>query len=360
MRMRVLSERSGGIVMRIAATAFVMSAAMLAAGPAAAEGGGLATGSGIAVAVGGEVLTNAHVVEACQSIKLTFADGSSEPGQLVARDERNDLALVRIKRKFDPARIAVFRDTPPLRPGDSIVALGYPLSGVLATGPNLTVGNVSALAGLGDDTRYIQISAPVQPGNSGGPLLDMSGHLVGIVTSKLNAVRVAEAIGDIPQNVNFALKGQLAGEFLDSKLISYKTDKSASKLTPADVGDIARPFTVFIACTKSEQVAAAPAPQRASAPAPEAEVPSGELKGPVREAFIKKVHRSCVRKVHKDYPDVERKSVGGFCTCLANAQADAITPADIAYMNEHHKASEDYKDRFAKLAAACVKRAALK
>jgi len=76
-------------------------------------------------------------------------------------------------------------------------------------------------------------------------------------------------------------------------------------------------------------------------------------------SFIKKVHRSCVRKVHKEYPDVERKSIGGFCTCMANAQADAITPADIAYMNEHHKASADYKDRFAKLAAACVKRAGL-
>jgi hypothetical protein len=344
--------------MRIAA--LVLATTILAAGAAAAQGQQIATGSGVAIAAGGEVLTNAHVVEACQSIKLTFADGSSESGQLVARDERNDLALLRIKRKFDPARIAVFRDGPPLRPGDSIVVLGFPLSGVLATGPNLTVGNVSALAGLGDDTRYIQISAPVQPGNSGGPLLDTSGHLVGIVTSKLDALRVARAIGDVPQNVNFALKAQLAREFLDSKLISYKTDKSTARLAPADVGDIARPFTVYIRCTKSEQVASAPAPQRASAPAPEADVPSGELKGPVREAFIKKVHRSCARKVHKDYPDAARKTIKDFCTCLANAQADAITPADIAYMNEHHKASEDYKNRFAKRAAPCVKSAGLR
>ena len=345
--------------MRIAAITLVMSAALVAASAAAAEGGGLATGSGVAISASGEILTNAHVVEACQSIKLTFADGSSELGQLVARDEHNDLALLRIKRKFDPARIAVIRDAPPLRPGDSIVALGYPLSGVLATGPNLTVGNVSALAGLGDDTRYIQISAPVQPGNSGGPLLDMSGHLVGIVTAKLDVLRVARATGDIAQNVNFALKAQLAREFLDSKLISYKIDKSTARLAPADVGDIARPFTVFIACTKSEQVAAAPAPQRASAPGPEEEVPSGELKGPVREAFVKKIHRSCVRKAHKDYPDIERKTVGDLCTCLANAQADAVTPADIAFANEHHKLSPDYKDRFAKLAAPCTKRAGL-
>jgi S1-C subfamily serine protease len=343
--------------MRIAATALVVSAAMLAAGAALAQGPQIFTGSGVAVAAGGEVLTNAHVVEACQSIKLTFGDGTSDSADLVARDEKNDLALLRIKRKFDPARIAVFRDGPPVRPGDSIVVLGYPLSGVLATGPNLTVGNVSALAGLGDDTRYIQISAPVQPGNSGGPLLDTSGHLIGIVTAKLNAVSVARVTGDIPQNVNFALKAQLAREFLDSKLISYKTEKSIARLAPADVGDVARPFTVYIMCTRSEHVASAPAPERASAPEPEVEAPDAGLKGPDREAFIKRVHRSCVRKAHKDYPDIERKTITDFCTCLANAQADAITPADVAYVKEHHKASEDYKNRFAKLAAPCTKRA---
>ena len=81
---------------------------------------------------------------------------------------------------------------------------------------NLSVGNVSALAGLGDDSRYLQISAPVQPGNSGGPLLDASGHLVGIVTAKLDA-RVARFTGDVPQNVNFALKAEVARTFLDSK-----------------------------------------------------------------------------------------------------------------------------------------------
>jgi S1-C subfamily serine protease len=345
--------------MRIAAAAFVVSAVMLAAGAAVAQGPQIFTGSGVAIAAGGEVLTNAHVVEACQSIKLTFGDGSSESADLVARDEKNDLALLRIKRKFDPARIAVFRDGPPVRPGDSIVVLGYPLSGVLATGPNLTVGNVSALAGLGDDTRYIQISAPVQPGNSGGPLLDSSGHLIGIVTAKLNAVSVARVTGDIPQNVNFALKAQLAREFLDSKLISYKTEKSTARLAPADVGDVARPFTVYIVCTSSQHVASAPAPERASAVEPEVEAPDAELKGPAREAFIKRVHRSCVRKGHKDYPDIERKTITDFCTCLANAQADAITPADVAYAKEHHKTSEDFKNRFAKLVAPCIKRAGL-
>jgi S1-C subfamily serine protease len=74
----------------------------------------------------------------------------------------------------------------------------------------------------------------VQPGNSGGPLLDASGHLIGIVTSKLNAVRMARFTGDIPQNVNFALKADVARTFLDSRGITYQTAWSDQRLSPAD------------------------------------------------------------------------------------------------------------------------------
>jgi Trypsin-like peptidase domain len=114
--------------------------------------------------------------------------------------------------------VAVFRDGP-LRTGDAIVALGYPLSGLLATGANVSVGNVSALAGLRDDSRYVQISAPIQPGNSGGPLLDASGHLAGIVTSKLNAIRALQVTGDIPQNVILRSKRRLPEHFWTAKVL---------------------------------------------------------------------------------------------------------------------------------------------
>jgi S1-C subfamily serine protease len=158
-----------------------------------------------------------------------------------------------------------------VRAGDAVIALGYPLSGLLATTANLTVGNVSALAGLGDDSRYLQISAPVQPGNSGGPLLDASGHLVGIVTAKLDAALVARFTGDIPQNVNFALKAEVARTFLESKGIAYQTAHSDQQLSPADVGDIARPFTVRIECEQAvsrSAMAPAAAPAVASPSAP--------------------------------------------------------------------------------------------
>jgi hypothetical protein len=205
----------------------------------------------------GEILTNAHVVENCESITIGFPSGSSEIAVLIAHDQKNDLAVVRTKNQ--PSLVtAAFREGAPVRAGDTVVALGYPLSGILASNANLSVGNVSALAGLGDDSRYLQISAPVQPGNSGGPLLDASGHLVGIVTAKLDAALVALVTGDIPQNVNFALKAELARTFLDSKGISYRAARSDQQLSTADVGDIARPFTVHIECRQAASRLAAP------------------------------------------------------------------------------------------------------
>jgi len=344
------------------ATTIVMSAAMVATGVVAAPAAEIATGSGILIGASGEILTNAHVVEACRSIKLTFANGDAKSAALIARDEQNDLAVLRASRPPSTAAVAVFRDTPPLRTGDSIVVLGYPLAGVLATGANLAVGNVSALAGLGDDSRYLQISAPVQPGNSGGPVVDTSGHLVGIVTAKLDAVRVARAIGDIPQNVNFALKAQVARTFLDSKLISYKTDKSTARLSPSDVGDIARPFTVHVACTRTErrEVAAAPASAPAPAPSPARASASvapaasaGGLKGPLRDAFVTKSARSCTRKTHKENPQVALPTIRDFCSCLAEGEADATSEADLAYVSEHRRATDDYRDRISKVLAAC-------
>jgi hypothetical protein len=213
----------------------------------------------------GEILTNSHVVEDCNSITVQFSSGSSEPAALVARDQQNDLAIIRVKTPS--GSIATFRDSAPVRPGDAVVALGYPLSGLLTSNANLSVGNVSALAGLGDDSRYLQISAPVQPGNSGGPLLDASGHLIGVVTAVLDAVFVAKVTGNIPQNVNFALKAEVVRAFLNSKGITYQTARSEQSLSPADVGDIARPFTVHIECQQdASRVSAAPEPSSTSKP----------------------------------------------------------------------------------------------
>jgi S1-C subfamily serine protease len=103
----------------------------------------ISSGSGVVIGTQGEVLTDAHVVEHCA--KITVQSLSASPAHLIARDDKNDLAVVRSSLPASP--VAVLREGGPVRAGDAVVALGYPLSGLLATAANLSGGNVSALAG---------------------------------------------------------------------------------------------------------------------------------------------------------------------------------------------------------------------
>lgn len=152
----------------------------------------------------------------------------------------------------------------------------------------------------------------------------------------------------------------MARTFLDSKLISYKTEKSTARLSPSDVGDIARPFTLHIACSRTERreaaVASASAPPPRSARSVEADAPADGLKGPLRSAFVAKSARSCTRKTHKDNPDVPLATIKDFCACIAEGEADATSEADIAYLDEHRKASDDYRDRIGRVVGACKKK----
>jgi serine protease Do len=112
-----------------------------------------------------------------------------------------------------------------------------------STTGNVTTGIVTALAGLRDDPHQIQISAPVQLGNSGGPVLDVSGHLIGVVVSKLNAVR-----GDVPQNVNFAIKASTAANFLDAHGVAYRSATGEKALPIPDIVEQAKGFSAQVLC----------------------------------------------------------------------------------------------------------------
>ena len=110
-------------------------------------------------------------------------------GTVVARDTQNDLALISVDSQL-PA-VAPFRQTP-IRAGEDVIALGFPLPGLLAADLNVSKGIVSATAGLLDDSMKLQISVGVQPGNSGGPLIDSAGLVAGVVLSKLDALVMAK------------------------------------------------------------------------------------------------------------------------------------------------------------------------
>lgn len=203
------------------------------------------TGSGFFVSNQGHVLTNYHVIDGCSEVRIP---PSKEVVAVVASDPSNDIALISSSDLVKT--VAQFRDGRGLRVGDSVVVAGFPLRGLLASGVNITTGTVSALAGISNDTRMMQITAPVQPGNSGGPLLDQCGNVVGVVVSKLDAIAIAKASGDIPQNVNFAIHSSIARSFLDAQGIIYQTAISNKKKDTANIGDQARQFTVVVECWK--------------------------------------------------------------------------------------------------------------
>jgi serine protease Do len=202
------------------------------------------SGTGIFVTDEGLVITNAHVVNECSEIRVGVGQGESEIGRLVAKDAANDLALVKVSAK--PPRVGALRFG--VRLGENVEAFGYPLSQVLATSGNFTTGNVTALAGLGDDSRFFQISATVQPGNSGGPLLDENGNLVGIVSSKLNFLGELKSQSDIPQNVNFAIKATVAANFLQDNNIKFQIGEATQTMKAADLADQAKALSAFIEC----------------------------------------------------------------------------------------------------------------
>jgi S1-C subfamily serine protease len=189
------------------------------------------------------VLTNAHVIKGCK--KITVA-GQGE-GEVQHTDEHRDLALIKVTGlKGTPAYL---RASSTISQGETVVAAGFPLSGILAEDLNVTQGIVSALAGLRGDRRFFQITAPVQPGNSGGPLYDKTGAVIGVVTAKLNALALAEQTGDIAQNINFAIQIREIKSYLDDQDMPYNEISSdASIMSTEEISSSARDETVPIRC----------------------------------------------------------------------------------------------------------------
>jgi uncharacterized protein len=204
------------------------------------------TGTAFAINSAGEFLTNYHVVKGCSAVRLRVS-GEWQAATTTASDERNDLAVVRVKTAAAVSPLH-FRDGKGIRAADQVVVLGFPYAGLLTTNLQVTTGSISALSGIRDDTRYLQLTAPVQPGNSGGPLLDLSGNVVGVVSGRLNALRIAEVTGSLPENVNFAIKSGIVRGFLEANHIDYQTAQSTERLDAADVGETAMKSVLTIEC----------------------------------------------------------------------------------------------------------------
>ncbi len=205
-------------------------------------------GTGMMVSKGGHVLTNYHVVRGCTKITVTMLGELETDANLLKSDKPNDLAILKVNTAVPDKNIAQFRVGRRLKAGEAIAVYGFPLPGTLSVSGNIVSGHITSLAGLRDDARFVQISSPIQPGNSGGPLIDSAGQIIGVVTAKLDELKFAGATGSMPQNVNFAIKSNVAMNFMDAHSIPYKTSSLEEEHTLTKLVEQAKNYTVHVKC----------------------------------------------------------------------------------------------------------------
>ncbi len=199
-----------------------------------------ATGTAFAVTNDGCLVTNFHVVRAGSRLKVSTPNGV-RLAKVVETDQAHDLALLKIDSKLAGLPIV---DSGSVRLGQSVFAIGFPNVEVQGFNPKLTKGEISSLAGVQDDERYFQISVPLQPGNSGGPLLDTHGNVIAVTSAGLNAAKTLNVTGSLPQNVNYAIKSAFLIPFLKS------IPELSAKLPPVRQG-AERPFEDVVAEAQS-------------------------------------------------------------------------------------------------------------
>lgn len=202
----------------------------------------LSSGSGFYINALGSVMTNAHVVDGCKGLTV-----AGRPARLAAMDKQLDLAVIDTEGGMpDDAEVLSFA-TGATRLNSDVTVAGYPLNGLLST-LNVTRGSVSALKGLDNDATRLQITAPVQAGNSGGPIVDRYGQVIGVVVAKMDGLYVANATGDLPQNVNFGIRGSIARIFAEANGVAFSQTSESEVLAPEDLAERLQKATVLVEC----------------------------------------------------------------------------------------------------------------
>ena len=218
------------------------------------------SGSGIVISRNGRILTNQHVVLQCDAYEIIDDKNRVLKAALEAVDNAKDLAVLAVREYF--TSVARVRKEAAPRLGEAVIVVGYPLVDVLGTGPSVGFGNVTSTAGIRNNPAQMQISVPVQRGNSGGPVFDQAGNLVGVVVSKLDALKLAQRTGDLPQNVNFAIKGEIVRAFLESNKIEFETAENTARLENTEIASRGATVTVRVRCIRNATPAASSASQQ--------------------------------------------------------------------------------------------------
>jgi S1-C subfamily serine protease len=194
------------------------------------ESGLAGSGTGFFVSSSGLLVTATHVVEGASGVWVAVND-EVWPAKVLKLDSANDVAILKVEVPV-PVPFLPLADSAAIRMGTDVFTVGFPNIQIQGVSPKLTRGEVSSLTGMQDDPRFFQISVPVQPGNSGGPLLNLHGRVVGIVVSRLDDRFTLFASGALPQNVNYAIKSSYVRALLDD-VPDAERGRTAARVEPA-------------------------------------------------------------------------------------------------------------------------------
>ena len=172
----------------------------------------LSSGTGFLITDDGYFVTNQHVAGEGATVRVVTAVGAIS-AKVVKVDKANDLALLKAEGKFTALPVITSRG---VRLGATAATVGFPNIGLQGFAPKLAKGEIASLAGAQDDARHFQISAPIQPGNSGGALVDERGNVIGVVVAKLSQRAALATSGALAENVNYAVKSSYLLSFLES------------------------------------------------------------------------------------------------------------------------------------------------
>lgn len=192
---------------------------------------GISTGTGFFISNDGYMLTNSHVIEGSSNISVIL-NGKSVPAALIEHDSSNDIALLKVNESVKGLPIELKKNT---KQGAEIAILGYPNIGLQGNEQKANFGYINSNSGIQGDTRYFQIDSPVQPGNSGSPMVNKNGVVIGIASATLNQSAAIRSTGTLAQNVNYAVKITYALPMLISHGVKYIEISNQKPLVKTDL-----------------------------------------------------------------------------------------------------------------------------